>query len=132
MFLPSLLFPDDLEDGRVGFVEVGGQQLLILSTIVRNSCVPANPPTFCCPSTDMLRMACHCNGCLALTIGRWHARHVSDPKALEVDLIDDMAQGVQGWRAELFYSNMEWKPREWFGVFCSCSEQPHATLWGRR
>ena len=51
---------------------------------------PANLPTFCCPSADMLRIACHCSFCVAATIGRLHARHANAPKALDVGLKDDI------------------------------------------
>jgi len=79
---------DDLEDSRVGIVEVGGEQLSYIS--MHPPYNTSDLPTFCCPSKDMLRMACHCMGCFACAIGRLHPRHVKAPKALDVDLKLDM------------------------------------------
>ena len=47
----------------------------------------------------MPRTACHCSGCFAWTAGRASDRHDKAPKALDVDLNEDMAR-ARRWRRD--------------------------------
>ena len=47
-------------------------------------------------------MAVHWSCCFAGTIGRLHARHVSELNARDVDLKEDMLLAMSVWREDMY------------------------------
>lgn len=92
MFLPPLLFLDDVKDLRVGLFQSSRKDLIASVVSPTQYLYWQCPPTLCCDSVDIPRHLTPCKGRHVSAIGLLQADDATNAVALHADLEDDIAR----------------------------------------